>query len=43
MAGPVNWALDWQNLWAVCTGGDKRPPRGEPTDPRRYLPPHQPF
>jgi len=36
---PPNWALHWPNLWAVCLGGDRRPPAGEPFDPERYLPP----
>jgi uncharacterized protein (TIGR02646 family) len=38
-AGPVNWALHWPNLWAVCLGGSRRPPEGEPLDPGQYLPP----
>lgn len=37
--GPMNWALDWPNLWAVCHGGTPRPPGGFPADPNRYLPP----
>lgn len=38
-AGPVNWALQWTNLWGVCDGGSQAPPAGEPIDPDRYLPP----
>lgn len=38
-SGPVNWALDWSNLWAVCHGGSQRPPDGFPANPNRYLPP----
>lgn len=37
--GPMNWALHWPNLWAVCLGGSQKPPEGEPLDPRHYLPP----
>ncbi len=34
-----NWALDWNNLWAVCTGGNNRPAGGATADPAEYLEP----
>lgn len=34
-----NWALDWNNLWAVCTGGNNRPPTGEIADTAEFLEP----
>ncbi len=37
--GPINWALHWPNLWAVCRGGIRTMPEGEPFDPADYLPP----
>jgi len=34
-----NWALRWDNMWAVCLGGSQAPPEGMPFDSRDYLPP----
>lgn len=39
VSGPVNWALHWPNLWAVCTGGSRVPAGGGLGDPADYLPP----
>jgi uncharacterized protein (TIGR02646 family) len=36
---PLNWALHWLNLWAVCLGGSDRPPAGVPADPLRFQEP----
>jgi len=36
---PPNWAMHWQNMWAVCHGGSDWPPKGEPLDPAKQLPP----
>jgi uncharacterized protein (TIGR02646 family) len=38
-SGPLNWALHWPNLWAVCLGGSDRPPAGVPADPLRFQEP----
>ncbi|MGH9823323.1 MAG: hypothetical protein ACREDR_08740, partial [Blastocatellia bacterium] len=39
LTGPVNWALEWSNIWAVCHGGSQRPAEGAPADPSKFLPP----
>ncbi len=38
-ARPPNWALHWPNLWAVCLGGSRRPPAGEPINPNDFMRP----